>query len=119
MAKQGKDGQAGKPAKEGKLVTDSRFAAVHYDPRFQRFPKAKGKVEIDERFAGELPSSRLQAVSAMHVWPGLGKSECGACARCRHVQGSQLPSEERGGQAWAQGKLQRPPAAGRSNVAAT
>jgi len=36
----------------GKVVTDSRFAAVHFDPRFQRFPKAKAKVEIDERFAG-------------------------------------------------------------------
>ena len=42
------------PAKQqqGKLVTDSRFAAVHHDPRFQRFPKAKAKVEIDERFSG-------------------------------------------------------------------
>jgi hypothetical protein len=37
----------------GKEVTDDRFAAVHYDPRFQRFPKAKAKVEVDERFAGE------------------------------------------------------------------
>ena len=65
MAKHGRGGQPaakggsaggarGGPAKkpEGKLVTDSRFAAVHYDPRFQRFPKAKAKVEIDERFAG-------------------------------------------------------------------
>lgn len=42
--------KGGKPS--GKVVTDSRFAAVHYDPRFQRFPKAKAKVEIDERFAG-------------------------------------------------------------------
>ena len=50
MAPKGKP--AGKPA-GGKVVTDSRFAAVHYDPRFQRFPKAKAKVEIDERFAGE------------------------------------------------------------------
>ena len=47
MGKDAKGGAAG-----GKVVTDSRFAAVHYDPRFQRFPKAKAKVEIDERFAG-------------------------------------------------------------------
>ena len=33
---------------------DSRFAAVHSDPRFQRFPRAKAKVEIDERFEGAL-----------------------------------------------------------------
>ncbi len=52
MAKEGKPA-ARKPSGGGKVVTDSRFAAVHYDPRFQRFPKAKAKVEIDERFAGE------------------------------------------------------------------
>jgi hypothetical protein len=34
--------------------TDPRFAAMHSDPRFSRFPKKKNKVEIDERFAGEL-----------------------------------------------------------------
>lgn len=39
---------------EGQMVSDPRFAAVHYDPRFQRFPKAKTKVKIDERFAGTL-----------------------------------------------------------------
>ncbi len=50
----GGGGGGGKP-KGGKVVTDSRFAAVHSDPRFQRFPKAKAKVEIDERFAGEHP----------------------------------------------------------------
>lgn len=43
--------KGGKPG-GGKVVTDARFAAVHSDPRFQRFPKAKAKVEIDERFAG-------------------------------------------------------------------
>jgi hypothetical protein len=59
MAKQGKPGGAGKPPTESKLVTDSRFAAVHHDPRFQRFPKAKAKVEIDERFAGGHLLSRL------------------------------------------------------------
>jgi len=36
----------------GKVIADERFAAVHYDPRFQRFPKAKAKLEVDERFKG-------------------------------------------------------------------
>lgn len=56
----GKDGKPG----GGKVVTDSRFAAVHFDPRFQRFPRAKAKVEIDERFAGgrrRRPAAALQA----------------------------------------------------------
>ncbi|KAL5557512.1 hypothetical protein UlMin_039748 [Ulmus minor] len=33
-----------------KLITDSRFAAVHSDPRFRKIPKHKSKVEIDSRF---------------------------------------------------------------------
>jgi hypothetical protein len=48
----GKDGQPAAKG-QGKVVTDARFAAVHHDPRFQRFPRAKAKVEIDERFAGK------------------------------------------------------------------
>lgn len=73
MAKQGKAGKAGQPgkgpgkeAKESKLVTDSRFAAVHFDPRFQRFPKAKAKVEIDERFAGRTDVGCTVAAAALH-----------------------------------------------------
>lgn len=31
---------------------DPRFAKMFSDPRFQRFPKKKAKVEIDSRFAG-------------------------------------------------------------------
>ncbi|XP_030524084.2 ESF1 homolog [Rhodamnia argentea] len=33
-----------------KIITDSRFASVHSDPRFQRVPKHKAKVAIDSRF---------------------------------------------------------------------
>ena len=33
-------------------VTDPRFEAVQWDPRFQRFPKANRHVEIDKRFEG-------------------------------------------------------------------
>lgn len=32
------------------IITDSRFASVHSDPRFQRVPKHKAKVAIDSRF---------------------------------------------------------------------
>lgn len=41
-----------KSAAAGPPVTDARFEAVQWDPRFQRFPKAKRHVEIDKRFAG-------------------------------------------------------------------
>lgn len=48
-----KGGRAGPRPGGGAVFADERFAAVHKDPRFQRFPKAKSKVEVDERFAGE------------------------------------------------------------------
>jgi hypothetical protein len=54
-------GKADKPRNGGGMVADSRFAAVHYDPRFQRFPKAKSQVEIDERFAGKWRHSCRQS----------------------------------------------------------
>ncbi|PRW59387.1 Pre-rRNA-processing esf1 [Chlorella sorokiniana] len=57
-------GKEGGP-KGGKVVTDSRFAAVHHDPRFQRFPKAKAKVEIDERFAGMFKEDAFQVRAAV------------------------------------------------------
>ncbi len=38
----------------GQIISDPRFAAVHSDPRFQRFPKTQRKVDIDERFASAL-----------------------------------------------------------------
>lgn len=34
-------------------AADPRFSAVQYDPRFQRFPKNKSKVQVDDRFKGK------------------------------------------------------------------
>lgn len=39
-------------SKKKEVRGDERFAAVGYDPRFQRFPKAKSKVKVDDRFKG-------------------------------------------------------------------
>lgn len=119
----GGKGKGGAERPEGKLVTDSRFAAVHFDPRFQRFPKAKAKVEIDERFAGALGSSaerggpggcsvmqRLRdfsaplAASTGAVASSTATSCCALCLLgCRDVQGPRIPSQGSGGQAGAQG----------------
>lgn len=38
----------------GNGIVDPRFAAAQTDPRFQRFPKAERKVDIDERFGGKI-----------------------------------------------------------------
>ena len=45
--------QEKKQSQRGPTVTDVRFEAAHWDPRFQRFPKAKRHVEIDKRFEGK------------------------------------------------------------------
>ncbi len=56
----GKDDGGGKgPAG----LTDARFAKMYSDPRFQRFPQKKGKVEIDSRFASEQQRRRRQKAS--------------------------------------------------------
>lgn len=53
MAK-GDKGKGQRPASQPKdgVVTDPRFARMHHDPRFKKFPKNTSKVEIDDRFKG-------------------------------------------------------------------
>jgi hypothetical protein len=58
---------------------DPRFAKMHSDPRFQRFPKKKGKVEIDSRFAGG-----LQALPAVR---GVAAVARGVAAAAQVVKG--------------------------------
>ncbi|KAG2482679.1 hypothetical protein HYH03_018414 [Edaphochlamys debaryana] len=55
----------GKPDGKGGGKGDGRFAAMHSDPRFQRFPKQKNKVEIDNRFAGMFQDPEFQTRSAV------------------------------------------------------
>ncbi|XP_062102719.1 pre-rRNA-processing protein ESF1 [Humulus lupulus] len=49
---------------DAKIITDSRFASVHSDPRFQRAPKHKSKVEIDSRFKRMFTDKRFTSSSA-------------------------------------------------------
>lgn len=49
--KKGKGQRPGGQLEHG-IVTDPRFARMHNDPRFRKFPKNANKVEIDERFKG-------------------------------------------------------------------
>lgn len=54
-----------KQAPRGPPVTDARFEAVQWDPRFQRFPKAKRHVEIDKRFEGMFKNPEFQQHSTV------------------------------------------------------
>lgn len=48
------------------VVQDPRFSRIHVDPRFRKFPKRDGKVEIDDRFASK-PASDSQFESALSL----------------------------------------------------
>ncbi|XP_042441795.1 pre-rRNA-processing protein esf1-like [Zingiber officinale] len=61
--KQRKNGNA-KNGTNNKRTTDSRFASVHYDPRFQRMPKRESKVEIDSRFTHMFSDKKFEASDA-------------------------------------------------------
>ncbi|KAL3137794.1 hypothetical protein ABBQ38_005051 [Trebouxia sp. C0009 RCD-2024] len=52
-------------APTGPPVTDPRFEAVQWDPRFQRFPKANRHVEIDKRFEGMFKNPEFQQHSTV------------------------------------------------------
>ncbi|DBA93140.1 TPA: hypothetical protein ACH3X2_003452 [Trebouxia sp. C0005] len=57
--------QEKKPSQRGPTVTDTRFEAAQWDPRFQRFPKAKRHVEIDKRFEGMFSKPEFQQHSTV------------------------------------------------------
>jgi hypothetical protein len=96
----------------GDMPQDSRFAAMLTDPRFQRFPRKKQTVEIDERFAGTLkvsvsmcwraaahPRSRFSPHTLVfsHTAPPFFLS------LARHVCRPRLPGRGQGRQARPQG----------------
>ncbi|XP_050363478.1 pre-rRNA-processing protein ESF1 [Argentina anserina] len=50
--------------RDNNLITDPRFASVHWDPRFKNAPKHKAKVEIDDRFKVMFTDPRFRSSSA-------------------------------------------------------
>eukprot|EP00854_Cymbomonas_tetramitiformis_P018225 gene18225-21714_t len=55
------------PKNPGALVTvqDPRFSSVHSDPRFQRFPQKKQKIEIDSRFSAMFTDKKFRQKGAI------------------------------------------------------
>ncbi len=78
---------AGQPAAPPGM--DSRFSAMLTDPRFQRFPKKRQQVAIDERFAGKAAGTMLACVVRAQSKAGAAldgsHAEHHAAARGRHV----------------------------------
>ncbi|XP_044495994.1 pre-rRNA-processing protein esf1 [Mangifera indica] len=58
-----------------KIITDSRFASVHSDPRFQNVPKQKSKVEIDSRFNRMFTDKNFASSSAPYDKRGRPKEK--------------------------------------------
>ena len=56
---------------QGSVVSDPRFAKLHTDARFQKFPNKERKVEIDDRFKGEPVLGSWQA--ACHLLYGASR----------------------------------------------
>ncbi|WOL00118.1 ESF1 [Canna indica] len=50
--------------KKNNLITDSRFTAAQFDPRFQRMPKRESKVVIDSRFTRMFSDKKFEPSSA-------------------------------------------------------
>lgn len=70
-------------------ITDARFEAVQWDPRFQRFPKKDRHVEIDKRFEGETPCILTFADlnSTHHCWSLDGHFLLHAFSHCANATG--------------------------------
>lgn len=66
-------------------MTDARFEKMQWDPRFQRFPKAKRHVEIDKRFEGQSSCVHAQACRVNSRSARKIQSNA-ACILLRHVQ---------------------------------
>lgn len=63
-------------------MEDPRFAAVRKDPRFARFPKAKGKVELDARFGSVLSDPKFTRHAPVVDKRGRAVAP-GRCVPCR------------------------------------
>jgi hypothetical protein len=74
-AAHGGGGKSAASAGGGAPAQDPRFAAMLTDPRFQRFPKHRRTVAIDERFKGA-----SWGHAAAHVWGAQYLNQAGAGA---------------------------------------
>lgn len=57
-------GEKKKERKNKDVITDERFASMHYDPRFQRMPKKEAKVVVDSRFSSMFTDENFAKSSA-------------------------------------------------------
>jgi hypothetical protein len=74
MGKKGGQPQAAPPSA---LANDARFAAALTDARFQRFPKKRHTVAIDDRFKGGAGSPRSASRRLLHLCMGVHRSHAG------------------------------------------
>ena len=101
-----------KPRPAASAITDPRFEAVQWDPRFQRFPKKGRHVEIDKRFEGKCLCGLLLfecSSTSMQDHPIRDVHYCNKSNVGRHVQKPRVSAAWHCGQARPEdGQTQEP-----------
>ena len=71
MAKKGssKKGAASSSGKAEKSGQDSRFSGAGHDPRFQRLPRSKRAVKVDDRFKKMFTDEKFTTNGTLHFYP--------------------------------------------------
>ncbi|CAI9110986.1 OLC1v1011112C1 [Oldenlandia corymbosa var. corymbosa] len=82
--------------KDGKLITDPRFASVHSDPRFREPPKHKSKVTIDSRFSSVFTDKKFATSKAPTDKRGKPKKKGDAAASNPLKRYYRLEDEKKG-----------------------
>lgn len=78
---------AGENGKGKQVIADPRFSKVHCDPRFQKLPKHKSKVVIDDRFSALFTDKRFAGSSAKLDKRGKPKKQSENALRRYYRQG--------------------------------
>ncbi|KAM5546862.1 pre-rRNA-processing protein esf1 [Rosa sericea] len=79
---------------DNNIITDPRFASVHWDPRFKNAPKHKAKVEIDDRFKAMFTDPRFASSSAPSDKRGKLKKKADPGEALRHYYQTNEDEEE-------------------------
>lgn len=89
------------PASDGgshrKMITDTRFASLHSDPRFREPPKHKAKVAIDSRFNRMFTDKNFSTTKARTDKRGKPKNSDTAAKSLKHYYRLEEEGEGEGG----------------------
>lgn len=82
--------------KDGEIISDPRFARVHYDPRFKQISKKSSKIKIDSRFSAVLKSGHfLEGTSEVGIDKyGRPQKPCSSKEKLERYYSQDFPDDE-------------------------